>query len=83
MSAAPPSAAKISLSGVWRRFPSADGAISVLKDIDLAVPEGAFVCLVGPSGCGKSTLLNIVAGFLPGSRGEVRIDLVAKIAQRL
>jgi NitT/TauT family transport system ATP-binding protein len=32
-----------------------------------------FLCLVGPSGCGKSTLLNIIAGFLPPSRGEIRI----------
>jgi len=71
----PSPVAKISLAGVWRSFAGeAGGAISVLEGIDLEVPEGAFVCLVGPSGCGKSTLLNIVAGFLPASRGEVRID---------
>jgi NitT/TauT family transport system ATP-binding protein len=69
-------APKISISGIFRSFPGkARGEeIPVLEAIDLAVPEGAFVCLVGPSGCGKSTLLNIAAGFLPPSRGEVRID---------
>jgi NitT/TauT family transport system ATP-binding protein len=66
---------KIAFTGLARSFPGQNGeAIPVLADIDLAVPEGAFVCLVGPSGCGKSTLLNIAAGFLPASRGEVRID---------
>jgi NitT/TauT family transport system ATP-binding protein len=40
--------------------------------IDIAASE--FLCLLGPSGCGKSTLLNIIAGFLPPSAGEIRID---------
>ena len=72
----PPGSPKIAITGLFRSFPGARKGeeISVLEDIDLAVPEGSFVCLVGPSGCGKSTLLNIAAGFLPPSRGEVRID---------
>jgi NitT/TauT family transport system ATP-binding protein len=40
--------------------------------IDIAASE--FLCLLGPSGCGKSTLLNIIAGFLPPSAGEIRLD---------
>ncbi len=55
----------------------AGGSIPVLKNIDLSVSEGEFVCIVGPSGCGKSTLLNIVGGFLKPTRGEVLIDQVA------
>ncbi|NDG51240.1 MAG: ATP-binding cassette domain-containing protein, partial [Rhodospirillales bacterium] len=31
--------------------------VQALADINIGVPEGAFVSLVGPSGCGKSTLL--------------------------
>jgi NitT/TauT family transport system ATP-binding protein len=34
-----------------------------LVDIDLAVAEGEFVCLLGPSGCGKTTLLRLLAGL--------------------
>ena len=45
-----------------------------LKDIDLHIGKGEFVCLMGPSGCGKSTLLNLI-GLLdrPGS-GMVHVD---------
>jgi NitT/TauT family transport system ATP-binding protein len=50
------------------------GAVEVLDDINLAVAEGEFVCLLGPSGCGKSTLLNIVGGFIQPTVGEVTID---------
>ena len=49
-------------------------SIRVLDDINLAVSEGEFVCLLGPSGCGKSTLLNIVGGFLQPTEGHVAID---------
>jgi NitT/TauT family transport system ATP-binding protein len=50
------------------------GNTDVLRDINLSVREGEFVCILGPSGCGKSTLLNIVGGFIRPTAGEVRID---------
>ena len=45
-----------------------------VKDIDLHVKKGEFVCMMGPSGCGKSTLLNLI-GLLdrPGA-GTVHVD---------
>jgi multiple sugar transport system ATP-binding protein len=46
----------------------------VLRDVDLAVDQGAFVTLIGPSGCGKSTMLNLVAGFERPTAGEVLLD---------
>ena len=47
---------------------------AVLKDINLDVGNGEFLCLLGPSGCGKSTLLSTMAGFLSPTSGEIRID---------
>ena len=47
------------------------GAVEVLKDISIDIPQGQIVCLVGPSGCGKSTLLRFLGGLERPSSGEV------------
>ncbi|WP_165223399.1 ABC transporter ATP-binding protein [Affinirhizobium pseudoryzae] len=47
------------------------GAVEVLKDISLDIPQGQIVCLIGPSGCGKSTLLRFLGGLERPSKGEV------------
>ncbi|MBY2919389.1 ABC transporter ATP-binding protein [Rhizobium leguminosarum] len=49
------------------------GAISVVKDISLQIPQGEFVSILGPSGCGKTTTLNMIAGFNQPSFGDIRI----------
>ncbi|WP_321923863.1 ABC transporter ATP-binding protein [Paraburkholderia guartelaensis] len=56
------------------RLSKSYGAVQVLKDIDISVPEGCFVALVGPSGCGKSTLLRTIAGLEQITGGTLRID---------
>ncbi len=42
-----------------------------VKDIDLHIKPGEYVCLLGPSGCGKSTLLRIIAGLNAATSGVV------------
>lgn len=39
------------------------GDYVVLKNINLTIEDGQFVCIIGPSGCGKTTLLRIIEGF--------------------
>jgi len=34
----------------------------ILKDMNIEVAAGDFVCLLGQSGCGKSTFLRLLAG---------------------
>ena len=65
---------KLSVEHVSMVFVRDGKSTHVLQDIDLAVREGEFVCLLGPSGCGKTTLLNAVAGFLAPTSGEIRVD---------
>jgi ABC-type nitrate/sulfonate/bicarbonate transport system ATPase subunit len=64
---------KIEVVRVSKHFGAA-AAEPVLHEIDLACAENEFVCLLGRSGCGKTTLLNIIAGLIPPSSGEVRVD---------
>ena len=54
-----------------RTFDGPGGPVAVVKDFDLNVAEGEFVCLIGHSGCGKSTVLSMVAGLLPRSGGAI------------
>ena len=56
------------LEGIRKSF----GAFQALKDIDLTIERGEFVCFLGPSGCGKTTLLRIIAGLETQSAGRIR-----------
>lgn len=49
------------------------GDFAVLRDINLAIPEGKSTVLLGPNGCGKSTLLRAFAGLLPLTSGSVSL----------
>ena len=64
----------IEVQGLRHAYGQGANAVLALSDIALSVAEGSFVSIVGPSGCGKSTLLQILAGLLPSTSGEVRID---------
>ena len=55
------------LEGIRKSF----GSFEALKDIDLAVAQGEFVCFLGPSGCGKTTLLRIIAGLETQTAGRI------------
>lgn len=46
----------------------------VLKDINVDVEGGEFVCILGQSGCGKSTLLRLIAGLEDCTTGEILVD---------
>lgn len=61
------------------------GAYHALKDINLDIPQGAFVALVGPSGCGKSTLLRSLAGLETITGGTLKIggEVVNRVPPRL
>ena len=43
----------------------------VLKDLDLAVFAGDYLCIVGENGSGKSTLMKTILGLQPPIRGRV------------
>ena len=43
----------------------------ILRDINLSVSQGEFVCLCGPNGAGKSTLLSVMAG-VPDAKLKVK-----------
>lgn len=59
------------------QYPAAPAA--TLHDLNLSLPEGAFVLVIGPSGAGKSTFLRTLNGLAPhfyGGKvwGKVRVE---------
>jgi NitT/TauT family transport system ATP-binding protein len=64
----------IVIQGLGLTYGSAAGNFEALRDINLTIEPGEFICLLGPSGCGKTTLLNTIAGFLEPTAGAVYMD---------
>ncbi len=62
----------ISIDQVGKIFTRRGGGdVHAVKDVNVAVSEGEFVCIVGPSGCGKSTLLKLLAGLVTPTSGRI------------
>jgi NitT/TauT family transport system ATP-binding protein len=68
---APSDPAKIAVKRVHHTF---GNDVEALRDVDIDVHQGEFVCLLGPSGCGKSTLLYALAGLMTPTGGHITID---------
>lgn len=57
-----------------------DVKLSVLKGIDLQIPQSSITVVLGRSGCGKTTLLRIVGGLESADEGEISFDVAHKTA---
>lgn len=64
----------LEFSRLSKSFKTQAGSVEVVKDFDLRVQEGEFVCLIGHSGCGKSTVLSIAAGLDSATLGAAILD---------
>jgi NitT/TauT family transport system ATP-binding protein len=47
------------------------GGVEALRNANLTVAKGDFICLIGASGCGKSTLLRMIGGFETVTSGSI------------
>ena len=50
---------------------TAYGAIPVLKELNLEVPQGSITCILGSNGAGKTTAIRTVLGLVKPLGGEV------------
>ena len=58
---------------ICKTYYTAQTPLPVLKNINLEIIGGEFVCVMGPSGSGKSTLLHIISGLEPPTSGKVAL----------
>jgi branched-chain amino acid transport system ATP-binding protein len=50
------------------------GATTVLRGLDLTVPDGSVVALLGANGAGKTTTLRVSCGLITPSSGRLVVD---------
>lgn len=50
----------LDIANVSKVFSLNGRPIHALKEVNLQIQKGEFICLIGASGCGKSTLLRIM-----------------------
>ncbi|MCX6087095.1 MAG: ATP-binding cassette domain-containing protein, partial [Caldiserica bacterium] len=63
----------IRLDKVSYQIETSAGAVQVLRDIDLELPDGSISAIVGPNGSGKTTLARLVSGLLRPTSGNVHL----------
>ena len=61
--------AEVVLKGVSKSF----GATRAVTDMDMTIPDGAFVVLLGPTGAGKTTTLRLISGLEKLDSGQISI----------
>ena len=70
----PPTAPVIEARGVNLVFPTGDGPVQALKDVNLTINKGDFVSFIGPSGCGKTTFLRAIAALEHPTSGTLTVN---------
>jgi nitrate ABC transporter ATP-binding subunit len=61
----------LELTQLGKSYDGPRGSSEIVKDFNLKVSPGEFVCIIGHSGCGKSTVLSIVMGLNNPTDGGV------------
>ena len=64
----------IRCTNVCKDYDRGAESVTVLRNVDLSVEDGAFIALMGPSGSGKTTLLNLIGGLDAPTSGEIEVD---------
>lgn len=64
----------LTVRGLHKSYVTPQGALAVLKGVDLTLETGSSLALLGESGSGKSTLLHLIAALDEVDAGEIWLD---------
>ena len=62
----------LEIKGLTKKYDDNQAEQRVIENMDFALEEKEFLCILGPSGCGKTTLLRCIAGF-EKYEGEIKV----------
>jgi len=63
----------IRATSLCKEYRVGDSTIQALKDVNLEISEGQFVCIEGPSGAGKTTILSLIGGLDRPTGGDIMV----------
>ncbi len=64
----------VEVKEVCSDFPTKEGVVKALSNVDLNINAGEFVSFIGPSGCGKTTLMRVLADLEQPTSGSVLVN---------
>src|SRR5438876_1199172 len=64
----------LEINMLGKSYPAAQGPAVIVRDFNLLVSKGEFICIIGHSGCGKSTVLSMVMGLTPKTEGGIVLN---------
>jgi branched-chain amino acid transport system ATP-binding protein len=59
----------LELNEVSKRF----GGLEAVSELTMELEEGEILGMIGPNGAGKTTVFNLITGFLPPTKGNIRL----------
>lgn len=65
--------ASVTLKNVSKTYISKKKKVNAVRNLDLEVRDGEFMCLLGPSGCGKTSSMRMIVGLEDITEGEIYI----------
>jgi multiple sugar transport system ATP-binding protein len=66
--------ASVTLKNISKTYISKKEKVKAVRDLNLEIRDGEFLCLLGPSGCGKTTTMRMIVGLEDITDGEIYID---------
>ena len=58
----------------YGKIENGEPAVTILRDVNVSVKNAHVVGVIGESGCGKSTMARVMAGLLPPSKGQIKLE---------
>ncbi|SDI22331.1 osmoprotectant transport system ATP-binding protein [Alteribacillus persepolensis] len=59
---------------VTKRYNNGGDKEAAVKDLNLTINKGEFVCFIGPSGCGKTTTMKMVNRLIDITEGTISVN---------